>query len=76
MIKAPSVSSSDLFQQTSGTRGSKNGVVRITGIAYEPREWSFGCDGYGISSITIDENSEHNITVKLQSNKAEQGGVE
>lgn len=73
-IQAPGISTADLFQQTSGMSGGHGGTVGISGIAYEPRQWSFGRDGYRQASIIVDETTDSSQTVKLEPIQAEQAG--
>ena len=74
-IQAPGISTADLFQQTSGMSGGHDGTVGISGIAYEPRQWSFGRDGYRGASIIVDDSTDPSQTVKLEPiQEAEQAG--
>jgi len=43
-----------------------DGKVGVSGIAYKPRQWSFGRDGYRGAPIIVDEDTEPSLTVKLE----------
>lgn len=66
-MKAPSVSSSDLFQQTTGTASQSDGSVRLSGVGYLPRTFSFTSDGYEVQRLTIGPDSPFadDIRIKL-----------
>jgi hypothetical protein len=61
----PSISSSDIIQQTTSFGASANNSS-ISGIAYEARLFGFSADGYLKSDVIIDSNTESQITVKLR----------
>lgn len=69
----PRTSSNDLFQQSSGIESRADGIQRIFGVAYEPRKWTFGHEGYEDSMLTVDRVTPSSVRIKLnklESNKS------
>jgi hypothetical protein len=65
-IEHPLMSSGDLFPQTSGTVAYPDGSVRIGGMAYTPRTYTFGAPGYRSKKLTIDQDSPFVDTVLIE----------
>ena len=65
-IEHPLMSSEDLFPQTSGTVAYPDGSVRIGGMAYTPRTYTFGAPGYRSKKLTIDPDSPFVDTVLIK----------
>lgn len=68
-IEHPLMSSGDLFPQTSGTVAYPDGSVRIGGMAYTPRTYTFGAPGYRSKKLTIDLDSPFTDTVLIKLNR-------
>ena len=62
---SPSISSADLFRQTSGLTVGTD-LLRISGIAYEPREFGFSAEEYERTNILITEDTPSTVTVELE----------
>lgn len=65
MIDFPPMSSSDLFAQTSGTVAYEDGSMRIHGVAYTPRTYTFGLPGYKSEQLAIGPDSPFTDNVKI-----------
>ncbi|MGJ8674298.1 hypothetical protein [Rubritalea sp.] len=63
----PTTSSNDLINQSAGSASSRDGVnfIRVFGIAYEPRKFSFSTPSHYTQDFIIDRNTESKITIKL-----------
>ena len=69
-IKSPSVSSSPLFQQSTGMTGGSDGIIGISGIAYESRTWTFGSDDYHDKELSINDQTQRSIDIRLEPKKS------
>jgi len=65
-IEHPVMSSADLFAQTSGTVAYPDGSVRIGGMAYTPRTYTFGAPGYKSKKLTISPDSPFTDSVLIK----------
>lgn len=66
IIKHPVMSTSDLFPQTTGSLAYPDGSVRIGGMAYTARTYTFGLPGYRSEKLTIKPNSPFTDTVTIK----------
>jgi len=69
-IQLPSSSSNDLLPQTAGTIARADGVIGISGVAYEPREWIFGHEGFEESKFTVGRATHGSVRIKLKKSKS------
>lgn len=74
-VHGPGSSSQDLFNQST-TFGGGMKSRKISGIAYQPREFVFSAEGYNRENVVITEGTKWSITVELEpkNKNAEQDG--
>jgi hypothetical protein len=71
---APSISSADMFQQKSGMFGGANGEIEVSGIGYEPRQWTIEHEDYETITLMIDSKTPRKLKIQLEpkmSNKSQ-----
>lgn len=83
-IEHPVLSTTDLFAQTTGTLAYPDGSVRIGGVAYTPRTYTFGLLGYQAEHLIISPDSPFTDKVLIElkripntkeNNNGRQGGA-
>jgi hypothetical protein len=64
----PSMSTDDIFNQST-TFGGGMEASKISGIAYEPREFGFSADRYERSNLVVTDDTPWSVVVELKPKK-------
>jgi hypothetical protein len=67
---APSISSADMFQQTYGMYGGTDGKITVSGIGYEPRQWTIEHRDYESATLIIDEDTPRKLNIQLEQKRS------
>ena len=73
-IEHPSMSGDDIIPQPSGTIAHEDGSVTLSGMAYRPRTFHLGTEGYQPETLTLRPDSPFHEDVRIKMKR--QGGPE
>ena len=65
-MNGPSSSSEDIMQQSVTYTAYSGTELGASGLAYEPRKFSFSCPDYQTQEFVVDSDSDSSVTIRLK----------